>query len=208
MSAVYNITPTIVPQFLSADECDRILKLFRSGKKLSGRLRPAVRQAKPDQAEREVRRSTICWLNETNRNRWIYEKVRELLIALNQEHYQFELNGLQPIQLARYKGDASSSGEFYGSHLDSSTVGHGTQRKLSLTVQLTPPGEYEGGDLILFGDHNDRILDPAGLQQKLFHRRQLGTAIIFPSFFAHEVLPVTNGTRHSLVAWMEGPNWK
>jgi len=35
-----------------------------------------------------------------------------------------------------------------------------------------------------------------------------GTALIFPSFIVHKVNPVTKGTRHSLVAWIEGPKWR
>ena len=35
-----------------------------------------------------------------------------------------------------------------------------------------------------------------------------GTVLIFPSFYKHQVQPVTSGTRHSLVTWVEGPHWR
>ena len=35
-----------------------------------------------------------------------------------------------------------------------------------------------------------------------------GTVLIFPSFYKHQVNPVTSGTRHSLVTWVEGPHWR
>ena len=35
-----------------------------------------------------------------------------------------------------------------------------------------------------------------------------GTAIFFPSYMKHGVVPVTKGTRYSLVCWTHGPNFK
>ena len=39
-------------------------------------------------------------------------------------------------------------------------------------------------------------------------QREVGTAIIFPSFMAHRVAPVTVGERRSLVAWACGPTFR
>ena len=68
----------------------------------------------------------------------------------------------------------------------------GTIRKLSITIQLSSPQDYEGGDLIL---HNG---EPEKMQ------KELGKLIVFPSYTLHEVTPVTKGTRYSLVAWVAG----
>ena len=35
-----------------------------------------------------------------------------------------------------------------------------------------------------------------------------GDAILFPSYQWHRVLPVTKGTRQSLVGWVRGPQWR
>ena len=35
-----------------------------------------------------------------------------------------------------------------------------------------------------------------------------GTAIFFPSYMEHAVVPVTKGTRYSLVCWVLGPNFR
>jgi len=72
-------------------------------------------------------------------------------------------------------------------------------RKLSVTVNLTTPGNYEGGNLKFdLGPH----------APKRYHVckeiRPRGTIIVFPSHLYHQVTPVTKGTRYSLVMWNLG----
>ena len=79
----------------------------------------------------------------------------------------------------------------------------GKIRKISLTLNLNPPGEYEGGLLKFdFGPHNT----------KQFHEveeiKDQGSMIIFPSFLDHCVTPITKGTRYSLVLWSVGDPFK
>jgi len=76
-------------------------------------------------------------------------------------------------------------------------------RKISMTVNLTDPKNYAGGNLKFdFGHHN----------VKRFHVcheiRPRGSIIIFPSYTHHCVTPVTRGTRYSLVLWSLGKPWK
>ena len=80
----------------------------------------------------------------------------------------------------------------------------GKVRKLSATINLNKPGEYDGGNLKFdFGPH------AAG---KRFHEveeiRPQGSIIVFPSFTYHQVTPVTRGTRYSLVLWSLGEPFK
>ena len=72
-----------------------------------------------------------------------------------------------------------------------------TDRKLSLTVQLSDPSDYEGGDF-----------EFAEVEQLPDFAKQQGTVMVFPSFYAHRVTPVTSGVRRSLVAWFSGPKWR
>jgi len=78
--------------------------------------------------------------------------------------------------------------------------GRPVHRKLSFICQLTDPAKYEGGDFEMQPLHLG-----APNQEQL---KTQGTALIFPSFIVHKVNPVTKGTRHSLVAWIEGPKWR
>ena len=38
--------------------------------------------------------------------------------------------------------------------------------------------------------------------------RPQGSIIVFPSFIAHQVTPITKGTRYSLVLWCVGHPWR
>ncbi len=75
----------------------------------------------------------------------------------------------------------------------------GKIRKLSVTVSLNDSSEYEGGNLEFdLGPHRkDRYFRCNEIGPK-------GSVIVFPSFIPHRVLPVTKGTRYSLVCWSLG----
>ena len=76
----------------------------------------------------------------------------------------------------------------------------GKVRKLSMTLNLTDPDDYKGGDLKFdFGPHAGR-----GRFKTCKEIRPRGSIIIFPSFIHHQVTPVTSGTRYSLVIWSLG----
>ena len=71
----------------------------------------------------------------------------------------------------------------------------GLVRKLSLTVNLSHPEDYEGGTLEL-DFHN---------QTHVFADCPRGSAVAFPSFIHHRISPIIKGTRKSAVMWVNGP---
>lgn len=75
----------------------------------------------------------------------------------------------------------------------------GKIRKLSCTLSLNDPEEYEGGNLKFdFGPHvPDRFLTCTEIRPR-------GSIIVFPSHLYHQVTPVTKGIRYSLVSWHLG----
>jgi PKHD-type hydroxylase len=75
----------------------------------------------------------------------------------------------------------------------------GKIRKLSVTISLSDPSEYKGGNLRFdFGPHRkDRYHTCKEIRPR-------GSMIVFPSHIQHQVTPVTFGTRYSLVAWNLG----
>ena len=72
-----------------------------------------------------------------------------------------------------------------------------SNRKLSITVQLSDSLEYEGGELQFM--INQHIMTAP---------KEKGTAIICPSFALHHVTPVTKGSRKFIVGWIRGPPYK
>jgi PKHD-type hydroxylase len=140
----------------------------------------------------QVRRSQVDWLSNTPDTKWVFDKLAKVTSELNIEHFRFDLTGFgESLQLTNY--DQSENG-MYGWHQD---YGRGVSRKLSLSVQLTDPAEYEGGNLQIM---------TTGVPVNI--RKQRGLVAAFPSYVLHQVTPVTQGSRQSLVAWVSGPAFK
>ena len=80
----------------------------------------------------------------------------------------------------------------------------GKVRKISMTVNLNDPDDYDGGDLKFdYGTH--RLEGQYHICEEI---RPRGSIIVFPSFINHCVTPVTRGTRYSLVLWTLGYPFK
>jgi PKHD-type hydroxylase len=151
----------------------------------------AVNNAGKEEMRDELRKSQIMFLKPGEHD-WIYEKLSAVCIQTNTNRYKFEITGFQTeLQLANY-----SNTDFFDWHMDFG-AGDISNRKLSITVQLSDSDEYEGGDLQFMINQNI-VTAP----------RTKGTAIIFPSFALHRVCPVTKGSRKSIVGWIAGPPYK
>jgi PKHD-type hydroxylase len=171
------VLPQAIPKFLTSSECDKILKLSEGLLLHSGTV--------GDIGVADLRNSKIKWLFPDPETDWLFAKLDELALQANRI-YQFDLLGFfQGVQIATY-----AEGGHYGWHID---IGMGKQsnRKLAISVQLSPSDDYEGGDLEFMG-----------IQQKAPKDR--GMAIVFPSYLFHRVNPVTKGCRQSLVSWISG----
>lgn len=141
----------------------------------------------------ELRRSQIVFLNNEPKYRWLYERLWAAVQECNRRFFCVDIYGIEGnIQLARY--DSSEQG-FYDWHTDFADIA--PLRKISISIQLSRPEDYEGGDLeLLF------------CGQPLKVEKTRGALIAFPSFAVHRVTPVTRGTRWSLVAWIAGNRWR
>lgn len=140
----------------------------------------------------KVRDSYVSWMFPNEITGWIFERLEGVVKNVNEQFFRFDLDGFfQGFQFTKY----TAPGQHYTWHVDR---GHGMGvRKLSLSVLLSDPDDYEGGDLELkFGEDPQRA------------ERKRGIITLFPSYALHRVTPVTKGTRYSLVAWVSGPSFK
>jgi PKHD-type hydroxylase len=136
----------------------------------------------------EARNSKISWWYE---HHWVSSIFSHYFNKVNREFWEYDLNYLSGIQITTYEpGDHYTWHSDYGTSLDERYT-----RKLSASLLITDPSEYEGGDLEFIDYHGNTISAP----------REKGTMIIFDSRIPHRVTPVTKGKRISLVAWMLGP---
>ena len=141
-----------------------------------------------------IRKSSIVGFG-SNTPGWgdLYKILTPLVNLANRECFGFDISGISEFQIAKYK-----TSEYYKEHMDCKLRGVPTTRKLSITVQLTDPKEYEGGDFI-FGKDIPKLPPET---------KNLGSLIVFASFLYHQITPVTKGERLSLVGWYEGNQWK
>ena len=167
-----------------------------------------------------IRDSNISWLSDS----WIYDLIwPHVSKANNSAGWRYDFDWAEPAQFTIYNKD-----QFYGWHSDGTNDYNnikrreipgvydkthcdkglftplkelvGKVRKLSITLMLSEPNDYEGGNLKFdFGAHSkNRYKEISG---GLVNQ---GSLIVFPSYKFHCVTPVTKGTRYSLVIWFNG----
>jgi PKHD-type hydroxylase len=147
----------------------------------------------PGRVAEEIRKTDIAWLNATQENAWLFRKLTDVILQANQQWFGFELNTIEALQYSVY-----NVGDFYDGHVDHHFQGAGQfPRKLSFSMQLTDPSEYEGGSTRLITSH-----EPFAIP------KTKGSITFFPSYTLHDVQPITKGTRKALVGWVLGPRWK
>lgn len=116
----------------------------------------------------------------------MYQRLATIVVWVDQA-FQFDLLGFaDALQYTQY-----GPGHKFDWHVDIG-AGAASNRKLSITVQLSEESAYEGGGLQF-------ITAPDMTMSKV-----RGTAILFPAYLAHRVSDVTSGLRCSLVRWAAG----
>jgi len=103
--------------------------------------------------------------------------------------FAFPAEVAQPL-LARYE-----VGMTYGAHADTSHMRFGNQVRrsdLSATVWLSPPQDYDGGELVVHLGTRPVVI-----------KGQPGSVVVYPSTQLHEVTPVRRGQRLVSITFIE-----
>ena len=150
------------------------------------------------------RKSDIVWMND----RWIYKEIHPYVHDANRlAGWNFEWDFSESCQFTKYK-----KGQYYDWHCDSwdrpyirqqpNDPSNGKIRKLSVTVTLSDPKDYKGGEL----EFDFRNMDPDKKPniRKCTEILPKGSLVVFPGFVWHRVCPVKKGSRYSLVIWNLG----
>jgi len=137
------------------------------------------------------RRSRVAWLTGNQE----VQSLLEPCVAEARTIMGIDIEFNAEMQFTEYH--ASEGGKYDWHHDVDWNNNSGIDRKLSLTVQLSDPSDYDGGDF-----------EFSEVEQLPTSAKQQGTVMVFPSYLAHRVTPVTRGVRRSLVAWFSGPTWR
>jgi PKHD-type hydroxylase len=175
----------IIIDAFSPDDCERLNAAFavldaQEGGLVAGRF------------DTKVRQSSLVWLPEGEEFDWVAQRLARLVGDANRDTFRFALDGFEEqVQLASY-----GPGHYYNWHIDRGRGAVAGRRKLTLSVQLTDPTLYVGGELELNADGHP-FQAP----------RNQGALVIFAAHTLHRVAPVVSGNRLSLVSWIHGPDF-
>ena len=178
------IIQTTTPLF-TPDQCNQIIASGRAQKPQQAH----VGMSKPEGAtDTKKRVTTISWIPFKEMGH-MYQDLNLFIQKANENHFGFgDIRVTENAQFTEYP-----EGGFYDWHMDCDVnMGHEPPvRKISMTLLLNDPSEFEGGDLELMAPGK-------------FANLKQGHAICFASFLNHRVNPVTRGMRQSLVVWFGG----
>ena len=140
----------------------------------------------------EKRITTISWIPFKDMPE-MYRDIEKTMLQANNNHFGFE--GMQLTEPGQFTHYLTCG--FYEWHMDNDVAGKHQPpvRKISMTLLLSDPSTFEGGELEIMSK---------GKTAKL----KQGQAIFFSSWLQHRVKPVTQGERYSLVMWFGGPPFK
>jgi PKHD-type hydroxylase len=166
-----------------------------------------------------IRRTKVSFLQtKDKRTHWVYARLERLVTSINALNWRFKLGPsvlrndvspdrmgaailnsklknplcrmLETLQVMKY---TEKDKGFYDSHIDSGLFTSTAFRKLSVTVQLSNPKDYSGGQLELYTSKKPERMP-----------RERGTAVIFPSYMLHRVTPVTKARATRWLPGFEG----
>ena len=153
-----------------------------------------------------ARSSEVAWISDNEDHAWIYRPLADLVAVTNQKFWRWHISGHETLQYTRY-----SEGQFYGWHMDARRKPYpdderwgGLVRKISVTVNLSGPADFDGGTFEI----EQTVPTPERPERRIERLDELGqkgSAVVFPAYLHHRVLPVTRGQRRSLVGWFLGP---
>jgi len=141
-----------------------------------------------DKKTRNVKGYHLNFDTPTNIFYWdfIKKEIERLYIFYKGKFPRMQSIKINQIDLLKY-----SPGGKYDVHTDNFTV---TPRSLSIIINLNDT--YKGGDLV-FTDQKEKEIKRLKLSK--------GSIVFFPSNFLypHMIEPITEGTRYSIVAWLQ-----
>ena len=183
------VVETLQPIF-TPKQCQMVIDKGMSLKKVTAAV--GMGQSPGSGVDSEKRITTISWIPFKDMPE-MYKDIEKTMLQANNNHFGFEgMQLTEPGQFTHFL-----EGGFYEWHMDNDVQGLRQQpvRKISMTLLLSDPSTFEGGEL--------EFMDK-GKTAKL----KQGQAVFFASWLQHRVKPVTKGERKSLVMWFGGPPFK
>lgn len=169
-----------ITEILKPPELDRVLDLLSGGEFVAG-ADTAGWAARPVKKNQQLRASDPA-----------HEQATQIILEQLGANPVFQSAAL-PKLLRLPMFNRYEQGMQYGRHVDDAIMGTpATRADVSYTIFLSPPDDYEGGELVLEdaeADHSFRL--------------NAGDAVLYPSTYLHRVEEVRSGTRLAVVGWVQ-----
>ena len=191
----------VFPRTVAPDVCEQIIKDCKQNILKEASVYNYDKKSSRD--DPAIRKTSIHFIkdgdNKVNKLAWGF--LREA----NKIQFNYDLTYFQAIQFGEYKNSG-----FYGWHQDEDGTNKSNEiRKLSLSLILSDPDTFEGGELQFYnGGRPMQDMGEITVEQVKNDIKAQGTVVVFDSRDWHRVTPVTSGVRHSIVCWTVGPNFK
>jgi PKHD-type hydroxylase len=121
------------------------------------------------------------------------ERVHRIVLDGLRRHREFQrvaiARTIQPPLISRYR-----PGMHYGRHVDNALMGRGhkVRTDLSVTVFISAPTAYDGGELVIDSHYGPQEV-----------KLPAGAAAVYPAGTLHRVAEVTRGERLVAVTWVQ-----
>ena len=175
--------PFLVPGLFTPAECGRLIAAYAQAE-------PIVDPYLAQNPEREPgntgdRRRLLDPLL----SKWVLGKLMQAVYGINQQHFRFEIQGMEVPHLIEYHPGQQSHW-----HMDIADD-YTTNRKLTMLVFLSDPADFTGGRFSVW-------------PESLAVEQAQGNLLVFPAFLLHRVETIHSGLRYSLVSWGVGPPFR
>jgi PKHD-type hydroxylase len=126
----------------------------------------------------------------------VAKELGEMILAALARSPRF-MSAALPLRVFPPMFNSYAGGQTFGTHVDTAirqlvTTGQRIRTDLSATLFLTPPEEYDGGELIVEDSYGEKSVKLAA-----------GDLVLYPATSLHRVEPVTRGNRVSSFFWMQ-----
>ncbi len=171
-----------VPDLLDSGTLEEVRSLLKNANFVDGKL----------SAGRDAQR--VKWNEEMQTDKKLTARLNQLVLGTLYEHPVFQAVAM-PLKLSSAFFARYSEGMAYGQHIDDAVMGpQGEQYRadVSVTIFLSEPKAYEGGELVIETGHGEQTV-----------KLPAGQAVLYPSGSLHRVTEVTTGERLVAVAWAQ-----
>ena len=171
-----------IPGVLNAAQLDKIRESLAEARFVDGRLtagRAAARVKNNEELQPEPQ---------------VHQRINRIVMSALGHNADFKSAAL-PHRMADFIVARYQPGMTYGDHVDDPIMGSAGPRfrsDVSMTLFLSPPESYDGGELVIRSAFGDRMVKLAA-----------GDAVVYPSSSVHQVAPVTRGERLVILTWIQ-----